>query len=111
MFFFCCVRVFGAESAIRPDSLQRAGASGLWHQLLVRFGNDVETLDDEALGDECSVGKGTNLMLSNDIKDRMRMRVVMTTIFTQTHLDLEPRSAQSCAHQKKSVVHAPGSVF
>ena len=34
--------VFGTESAIRPDSLQRAGASGLWHQLLVRFGNDVE---------------------------------------------------------------------
>ena len=23
---------FGAESAIRPDSLQRAGALGLWHQ-------------------------------------------------------------------------------
>ena len=35
--------VFGTESAIRPDSLQRAGASGLLHQLLVRFGNDVET--------------------------------------------------------------------
>ena len=47
--------MFGAGSAIRPDSLQRAGTSGLWHQLLVRFGNDVETLEDDALGDECSV--------------------------------------------------------
>ena len=37
--------VFGAEPAIQPDSLQRAAASGLWHQLLVRFGNDVETLE------------------------------------------------------------------
>ena len=92
--------MFGAESAIRPDLLQRAGASGLWHQLLVRLGNDVETLDDEAMGDECIVGKGTNSMLSNDIKDRMRMRVGMTVTFTQTQLDLDPRSAQSGAHEK-----------
>ena len=63
--------VFGAESAIRPDSLQRAGALGLLHQLLVRFGNDVGTLDDEALRDECSDEKGTNGMLSNDMKDKM----------------------------------------
>ena len=60
--------MFGAESTIRRDSLQRAGASGLLHQLLVRFGNDVETLDDEALGDECSVEKKKNLTWRNDIK-------------------------------------------
>ena len=57
---------------MRPDSLQRAGASGLLHQLLVRFGTDVETLDEEALGDEWSDGKGTNLTLSDDIKDTRR---------------------------------------
>ena len=72
---------FGAGSAIRSDSLQRAGALGLRHQLLVRFGNDVETLDDEALGDECSDGKGTNGILSNDIKDKMDMRVGTTMTF------------------------------
>ena len=53
--------MFGTESTIRRDSLQRASASGLLHQLLVRFGNDVETLDDEALGDECSVEKKKKL--------------------------------------------------
>ena len=84
--------MFGAESAIQTDALQRAGSSGLLHhQRLVRFGNDVETLDDEALGDEWSDGKGTNLTLSNDIKDRMRLRVGTTMTFTQTQLDLEPR--------------------
>ena len=50
---------------VGPDSLLRAGALGLWHHLLVRFGNVVETLDDEALGDELSDGKGTDGMLSN----------------------------------------------
>ena len=44
--------LFGAESTRRPDSLQRAGASGDQHQLLVRPGIEVETLDEEALGDE-----------------------------------------------------------
>ena len=102
--------MFGAESTIRRDSLQRAGASGLLHQLLVRFGNDVETLDDEALGDECSVEK-KSLTWRNDIKERMRMRVRTTMTLTQTQLDLESRNAQSCAHEKKCVVQAPGSVF
>ena len=73
--------VFGADSALRPDSPQRGSALGLWHQLLVRFGNDVETLDDEALGNECSDGKRTNGMLSNDIKDKMEMRVGTTMTF------------------------------
>ena len=50
-------------------------------------------------------------MLSNDIKDRMRMRVEMIVTFTQTQLDLELRSGESCAHEKKCVVHAPGNVF
>ena len=54
--WLCMVVVFGVESATRPDS-KRAGASGLLLPLLVRFGNDVETLDDGALGDECSDGK------------------------------------------------------
>ena len=91
--------VFGADSGIWSDSLQRTGASGLLHQLLVRFRYVVETMDDEALCDELSVGKRTKLMLSNDIKDRMRMCEGTTMIFTQTQLDLEPRSAESCVHE------------
>ena len=73
--------MFGAESAIRPDSLQRAGALGLLHRLLVRFGTDVETQEDEALGDEWSEGKLTNGIQSNDIRDKMemRMRTTMTS--------------------------------
>ena len=94
--------MLGAESTIRPDSLQRVGASGLLHQLLVRFGNDVETLDDEALGDESTDGKRTKL--GNDIEDRMRMRVGTTMTFTRTQLDLEPRSAQCHVLTRKSVL-------
>ena len=73
--------VFGAESAIRPDSLPRAGAHGLLHRLLVRCGTDVETLDDEALGDEWSEGKLTNGIRSNHIRDRMEMRMRTTMTF------------------------------
>ena len=70
--------MFGAELAIRPDSLHRAGALGLWHQLLVPFGKNVETLD---VGGELSDGTGINGMLSNDFKDKMEMRVGTTMIF------------------------------
>ena len=61
--------MFGAESITRPDSLQRAGASGDRHQLLVRPGSDVGAMDEEALGEERSDGNGVNMTLSNDIKD------------------------------------------
>ena len=61
--------MFGAESTRRPDSLQRAGASGDRHQLLVRPGSDVGAMDEEALGEERSDGNGVNMTLSNDIKD------------------------------------------
>ena len=59
----------GAESTKRPDSLQRAGASGSRHQLLVRPGSDVGALDEEALGEERSDGNGVYWTLNNDIKD------------------------------------------
>ena len=96
--------VFGAESAIRPHSLQRAGASGLLHQLLVRLENDGETWMTRHWVTSERDGEGTNLTLSNDIKDRTRLRVGTTTTFTQTQLDLEPRSAQCHVLTRKSVL-------
>ena len=43
--------MFGAESAIRPDSLQRAGALGLLHRLLATEVVDAEGCEDGAEGD------------------------------------------------------------
>ena len=40
------VFVFGAESEIRPDSLQRAGALGLLHRLLAMDVVDAEGHED-----------------------------------------------------------------
>ena len=44
--------MFGAESAIRPDSLQRAGALGLLRRLLAMDVVDAEGLDDWAEGED-----------------------------------------------------------
>ena len=82
------VSVVGAESAIRPVSLQREGAPGPRHQVPVRSGNDAETVGGEALGDECSEGNGTNGVLSNDIQDKMELRVGTTLTFGRYNLIL-----------------------
>ena len=65
-----CVWCRIGQTTRPPPANGRAWAVML-HQLLVQFGNVVETLGDEALGDEWSDGKRTNGMLSNDITDRM----------------------------------------
>ena len=52
--------MFGAESASRPDSLQRAGALGLMRPLLAVDVVDAEGLDDCAVGEERTQGKRTN---------------------------------------------------
>ena len=62
--------MFGAESAIWPDSLQRAGAPGLLGQLLAMDVVDVEGFDDCAVGEERIEGKRTNGTLKNDNKER-----------------------------------------
>ena len=50
--------VFGSQSAIRPDSLQRAGALGLLHRLLAMDVVDAEGLDDGAEGEHKTRGNG-----------------------------------------------------
>ena len=50
--------MFGAESAIPPDSLQRAGAVGLSHRLLAMDVVDAEGLDDGAEGEDKTRGNG-----------------------------------------------------
>ena len=50
--------VFGGESAIRPDSLQRAGALGLLHQLLTMDVEDAEGLEEGAEDEGNTRGKG-----------------------------------------------------
>ena len=60
----------GAESAIRPDSLQRAGALGLLRQLLAMDVVDAGGFDDDAVGKERTEGKRTNETFNNDIKER-----------------------------------------
>ena len=52
------VGVFGAESAIRPDSLQRAGALGLLHRRPAMDVVDAEGLDDGAEGEDKTQGNG-----------------------------------------------------
>ena len=58
--------MFGAESAIWPDSLQRAGAPGLLRQLLAMDVVDAEGFDDCAVGEERTEGKRTNGTFNND---------------------------------------------
>ena len=62
--------MFGAGSAIRPGPLQRAGALGLWHQLLAIDAAHAEGLDDEAVGEERTERKRTNGTFNIDIKER-----------------------------------------
>ena len=66
--------MFGAESAIRPDSLQRAGALGLLQQLLVRFRNDVATLDADFLTSD-------NLILSHGVRSVCSRESVLCTFW------------------------------
>ena len=47
-----------AESIIRPDSLQRAGALGLLHRLLAMDVVDGEGPDDGAEGEDETHGNG-----------------------------------------------------
>ena len=44
--------MFGAESAIRPDSLQRAGALVLLHRHLAKDVEDAEGLEERAEGED-----------------------------------------------------------
>ena len=67
--------VFGAESTRRPDSLQRAGASGDRHQLLVRPGSDVGAMEEEALGEEERREWSELNVKQRHQRHRMRMRV------------------------------------
>ena len=60
----------GAESATRPDSLQRAGALGLLHRLLALDVVDAEGLDDGAVGEERTEGKRTNGTSKNATKEQ-----------------------------------------
>ena len=50
--------MFGAETAIRPDSLQRVGALGLLRRLLAMDVLDAEGLDDCAEGGDKTRGNG-----------------------------------------------------
>ena len=62
--------VFGVESAIRPDSLQLAGALGLLHQLLAMDVVDAEGLDDGAEGEDKTRGNGRHGTFDKDITRR-----------------------------------------
>ena len=62
--------VFGAESAIRPDSLQRAGALGLLHRLLAMDVLDAEGFDDCAEGEDTTRGNGRWGTVNNTIRER-----------------------------------------
>ena len=50
--------MFGAELAIRPDSLQRAGALGELHRLLAMDVEDAEGLEEGAEGEDNTRGNG-----------------------------------------------------
>ena len=62
--------VFGAEFAIRPDSLQRAGALGLLHRLLAMDVVDAESLDDCAEVEDKTRRKWTDRAFNKDITER-----------------------------------------
>ena len=59
--------VFGAESAIRPDSLQRAGALGLLHRLHVMDVVDAEGHEDGAEDEDKTRGNIRYGTFSKDI--------------------------------------------
>ena len=59
--------MFGAESAIRPESLQRAGALGLLHRLLAMDVADAEGLEDGAEGEDKTRGNGRYGTFNKDI--------------------------------------------
>ena len=61
--------MFGAESAIRPDSLQRAGALGLLQRLLAMDVVDAEGLEDGAEGEDNTRGNGRYGTSSKDIAE------------------------------------------
>ena len=65
--------MFGAGSAIRPGPLQRAGALGLWHQLLAMDVVDAEGLDDEAAGEERTEGKLIQFVMSYFLSSNTRV--------------------------------------
>ena len=77
----------GAESAIWPDSLQRAGALGLMRRLLAMDVVDAEGLDDGAVGEERTEGKRTNGTFNNDVKEQDGC---FTLKMTRTPFHLEP---------------------
>ena len=75
-FTCCCPRifrnspcVFWAESAIWPDSLQRAGALGLLCRLLPMGVVDAESLEGGAEGEHNKLGNGRRVTLNKDIAD------------------------------------------
>ena len=63
---FLCL-CLGAESAIRPDSLQRAGALGLLHRLLAMDVVDAEGHEDGAEGEDNTPGNIRYGTFSKDI--------------------------------------------
>ena len=77
----------GAESAIWPDSLQRAGALGLMRRLLAMDVVDAEGLDDGAVGEKRTEGTRTNGTFNNDIKEQDGC---FTLKMTRTLFHLEP---------------------
>ena len=62
--------MFGAESAIRPDSLQRAGAPGLLHQLLAMDVADAEGLEEGAEGEDNTRGNGRYWTFNKDTVEK-----------------------------------------
>ena len=61
--------MLGAESFCQTHFSERARLG--CHANFLFDSEMTWTIDDEALGDECSDGKGTNGMLSNNMKDKM----------------------------------------
>ena len=62
--------MFGADSAFRPDSLQRAGALGLLHRHLATEVVDAEGLEDGAEGEDNTRGNGRYGTFNKDIAER-----------------------------------------
>ena len=60
--------MFGAESAFRPGSLQRAGALGVMRRLLAMDVEDAEGFVEDAVGEERTEEKRTKGTFNNDIK-------------------------------------------
>ena len=62
--------LFGAESAIRPDSLQRAGALGLLHRFLTMDVEDVEGLEEGAESEDNTRRNGQCGTFNEDIVEQ-----------------------------------------